>query len=177
MANLTDKVVSKTAFEYALGELPKIFANKDEFSALQTQVQGIVATGGEENIINAITLNGTAVTITDKTANIVVSNPDMSAYSTTEQMNSAIATAISETSHISRSIVDTLPQSGDEKIIYMVTNGKDGNNSYDEYMWINDGFELVGSSDIDLSGYLQTSDIELMSVAEVREILYPTTNP
>lgn len=174
MANLTDKIVPKVTFDYALGELENIYAKKTAFDTLHTQVQGIANEGGEPNKIESIKLNGVTQTITDKVVDIIVSDPDMSAYSTTEQMNTAISTAVAGANHISRSIVDALPDTGDEKTIYMVSNGKtDGNNVYTEYMWINNKFEIVGSTDIDLSDYVKVQDIELMSVAEARAILYP----
>ena len=174
MANLTDKIVPKVTFDYALGELENIYAKKTAFDNLNTQVQGIVETGGEANIVNGVKVNGVVQPINEKIVEITVADPDMSAYSTTEQMNTAISTAVAGANHISRSIVDALPDTGDEKTIYMVLNGKtDGNNVYTEYMWINNKFEIVGSTDIDLSDYVKVQDIELMSVAEARAILYP----
>jgi hypothetical protein len=35
-----------------------------------------------------------------------------------------------------------------------VTNSGSGTNSYDEYIWLGSSFEKIGTTDVDLSGYL-----------------------
>lgn len=82
------------------------------------------------------------------------------AYTTT-QTDSKIAEAIAAADHLKRKIVEALPEveTADENTIYMVPQGgsiKDPGTStshYNEYMLINGAFELIGSSQVDLSGY------------------------
>lgn len=82
------------------------------------------------------------------------------AYTTT-QTDSKIAEAIAAADHLKREIVEALPEveKADESTIYMVPQGgsiKDPGTStshYNEYMLINGAFELIGSSQVDLSGY------------------------
>ena len=83
------------------------------------------------------------------------------AYTTT-QTDSKIAEAIAAAPHLKRAIVEELPEVGsaDANTIYMVPQG-DGTvddpgtatSHYNEYMLINGAFELVGSSQVDLTGY------------------------
>ena len=99
------------------------------------------------------------------------------AYTTT-QTDSKIAEAIAAADHLKREIVETLPEVGDadENTIYMVPQGgsiEDPGTStshYNEYMLINGAFELVGSSQVDLSGYATetfvTSAINALDVAD-----------
>jgi len=42
----------------------------------------------------------------------------------------------------------------DTHTIYFKSNSSSGNNIYDEYMYINSSWEIIGSTAIDLSNYL-----------------------
>ena len=99
------------------------------------------------------------------------------AYTQT-QTDSKIAEAIAAADHLKREIVESLPDVGDadENTIYMVPQGgsiEDPGTSashYNEYMLINGAFELVGSSQVDLSGYATetfvTNAINALDVAD-----------
>lgn len=51
-------------------------------------------------------------------------------------------------------IVDTLPETGNEGILYLVpVEDSSEGNLYEEYVWVNDTWEQVGSASIDLSNY------------------------
>lgn len=72
-----------------------------------------------------------------------------------------IRTLIESSNKLKKSVVDKLPTTGKEDLIYLVkdTKGKAGN-IYLEYLWINNAFELIGSTQVDLSGYAKTTDIK-----------------
>lgn len=58
------------------------------------------------------------------------------------------------------SIVDALPQIGDKKYIYFLpAEDQSQGNVYDEYMYIDNKFEKIGSTSIDLSDYVTTSTL------------------
>lgn len=50
-------------------------------------------------------------------------------------------------------IVSELPSEGDRNVIYFVPNSSVSPNYYDEYMYINDAWEKIGSTEVDLSNY------------------------
>lgn len=51
-------------------------------------------------------------------------------------------------------VVTELPETGEANVIYLVPKEtEDENNIFDEYLYINDEWELIGTTDIDLSGY------------------------
>ena len=99
------------------------------------------------------------------------------AYTTT-QTDSKIAEAIAAAPHLKRQIVESLPEVGsaDANTIYMVPD--DGTVSdpgeqtshYKEYMLINGAFELIGTSQVDLTGYATetfvTNAINALDVAD-----------
>lgn len=56
--------------------------------------------------------------------------------------------------NLKREIVESLPSTGEDNIIYMVKRAEtEGQNVYDEYMYINNAWEKIGSTDVDLSDY------------------------
>jgi hypothetical protein len=80
-------------------------------------------------------------------------------------------------------IVDALPATGSKGVIYLVpaAEGDDAttdSNIYSEYLWITTGsgddatgsFELIGSTQMDLTGYLKEVDIEAVTNDEIDSI-------
>lgn len=75
---------------------------------------------------------------------------------TKQQTDSAISTAIANADHLKREIVSSLPEKeeADEHTIYMVGSGAGSQDSvYKEYMIINGEFEIIGSTEVDLTNY------------------------
>ena len=59
--------------------------------------------------------------------------------------------AVSQSAGLHREIVNSLPITGDEKVIYMVPVTGSGDDNYNEYMWINGTYELIGNTRVDLT--------------------------
>ena len=86
-------------------------------------------------------------------------------YTKTET-DSAIAAAISAVDHLSREIVEALPENANKNVIYMVLRGSGtGQDVYNEYMYINGTWEIIGDTSVDLTGYAKTEDILVKSVS------------
>lgn len=90
---------------------------------------------------------------------------------TATEINAAIQTAIGGITGISYEIVQALPQTGSAGTIYLISNSGTGTNIYDEYIYTNGAFEKIGSTDVDLSGYVQTSDLVAVTNAEIDTIV------
>lgn len=56
-------------------------------------------------------------------------------------------------------VVQVLPNNGEKGIIYLIEHNMGEGNSFDEYIWVNDSFEKIGNTAIDLSGYMQKINI------------------
>lgn len=57
-------------------------------------------------------------------------------------------------------VVDELPQVGEDNTIYLVPKSTSKtNNYYDEYMYIENEWELIGDTEIDLSNYAQKNEV------------------
>lgn len=145
----------------------------------------------EANVIETIKVNGTAVdvSIDDKSVNVTVPTKTSeldndSGFATTEStydketidgkittLNEAIAAAAA--GNVSITIVESVPEVADavEKTIYFVAKtDTDDNDVFDEYMLINGSIELLGSTKVDLTDYVKTTDLEEISDDEVDSI-------
>ena len=92
-------------------------------------------------------------------------------YQTSSQVSTAISNALADVSGISYSIVSSLPSTGEPGIIYLKSNGGVNPNIYDEYIYVGGKFEKIGTTDVDLSGYVQTSDLTAITNGEIDEIV------
>lgn len=103
-------------------------------------------------------------------------------YQTGAQVSSAISTAIGDITGVEFEVVQTLPQVGEAGVIYLVPNQGTAPNIYDEYIYVNNAFEKIGTTEIDLSNYvteteLQTALATKADVADTPVITMTTTDP
>lgn len=86
---------------------------------------------------------------------------------TKQETDNAIAKAIAAVDHLSREIVQTLPENANENVIYMVRREDGtGQDVYNEYMYINGAWEIIGDTSVDLTGYAKKEDILVKSVSD-----------
>lgn len=50
-------------------------------------------------------------------------------------------------------VVDVLPETGEDGIIYLVPTGETGDNKYEEWVWVDGAYEQMGPASLDLSGF------------------------
>lgn len=91
-------------------------------------------------------------------------------YTKTE-VDNAISDAVAGITGVSFSIVQALPATGKAGVIYLLSNSGNAPNVYDEYIYVNNAFEKIGTTDVDLSGYVQTSDLTPITEAQIDTIL------
>ena len=85
---------------------------------------------------------------------------------TKKDTDNAIAAAIAAVDHLSREIVEALPENANANVIYMVLReGGTGQDVYNEYMYINGTWEIIGDTSVDLTGYAKKEDILVKSVS------------
>lgn len=126
-------------------EIDKVDAKVDTISG---KVDGLVATGGEPNVLTAVKVDGTALEITDKAVDI----------------GASISSAVAKADHLKRKKVENLEAidaSAEDaaQYIYMVPKtGSDEDDLYDEYMILDGKVEHVGNTKVDLSGKVDKVD-------------------
>ena len=87
----------------------------------------------------------------------------------TEEINTAISTAVGNADHLKREIVTALPDvsAADENTIYMIkVSNLTSGDVYKEYMLINGAFEQIGDSTVDLTGYYTKEETN----AEIKKV-------
>lgn len=93
-------------------------------------------------------------------------DPVLSENSTNAAQSRAIKAyidnAISGVAGLSSTIVDSLPSSGKNGVLYLLVDPQSEDNQYDEYLWINSTkkFERIGATSVDLSGYAKESELD-----------------
>lgn len=101
----------------------------------------------------------------------------------TEDMQAAnkkyVDDSIGKLTGIEFQIVESLPTTGKKGVIYLVAhNNEDGNPAhnpsdkdiYDEYIWVTDKFEKIGNTDIDLSAYAKSADVDTKISTEIGKL-------
>ena len=83
-----------------------------------------------------------------------------------------VTKAIADISGFHAEIVSELPETGKTNILYLVAKSAAASgDGYDEYLYINGAWERVGSTDIDLSGYVQASEMHAITNTEITAII------
>lgn len=91
---------------------------------------------------------------------------------TSEAVYTYVTNAIANIEHFSAQIVTSLPTTGKTNVMYLVAKSSSASgNGYDEYLYINGAWELIGSTDIDLSGYVKSSEMHAITNTEITEIV------
>lgn len=108
-----------------------------------------------EVTIKVVKLNGTPLNPdTGKAINI-----DLAKYAIKTEVTQEIAQAVSGIKGFDAQVVESLPQTGEKGILYLVTNSGSGQNIYDEYLWVNGKYEKLGTREIDLTAYAKKSEL------------------
>ena len=138
----------------------------------------VIEAAGDKNVIEVIQKNGVALTVQGKTVNIPVpTDADIETlitahgYQTATDVSTAIDDALADITGIDFEIVSTLPATGVKGVIYLVGAAS----PYDEFIWVEPTggtahFEEIGSTDVDLSGYVQATEMHALTNAEIDTI-------
>lgn len=101
---------------------------------------------------------------------IEAASTDLTAASS-KAVREYVTSVMASMSGISAEVVDELPAIGAPSVIYLVPKSKGSDrNCYDEYMWISSVWELIGSTAVDLSDYIRTSDLQALTNAEIEAV-------
>lgn len=123
-----------------------------------------------------VATSGSYNDLSNKPTNVSAFTND-SGYQTGTQVASAISSAIAGVTQFSYEVVEELPLLGEKGVIYLVQNdfSTEETNFYDEYIWIepepnNPRFEKIGTTEMDLSNYVQKTDYATASAAGVVKV-------
>lgn len=130
----------------------------NNYTTTEKNKLGGIAAGAEVNTIDIVKVNGTAQTVTDKAVDITVpTNTNQltngADFQTGAQVTTAIGDAIAGVTQFDYEVVNELPATGVKGTIYLVAHTAETQNLYDEYLWINNAWEKIGTTSIDLTNY------------------------
>lgn len=91
-------------------------------------------------------------------------------YQTASDVSTAISEAIADITSFEYEVVQSLPAEGEAGVIYLVAHSHGTGDSYDEYIWVSNAFEKIGNTDIDLSGYVLSTDLVAITSTEINTI-------
>lgn len=92
-------------------------------------------------------------------------------YQTTQQVQQAINSALSGITGIQFSIVEQLPATGVAGTIYLVQKTVTATgNIYTEWIYVNNKWETLGDTTVDLSDYLKKTDVSALTNAEIDDV-------
>ena len=114
-------------------------------AADKAKLDGIAA-GAQANVIEVVKLNGSPLEVTAKAVNI-----DLANYATKQDLTTIPKFGIQ--------VVAELPtQDISATTVYLVAveGGGEAQNGYNEYIYVNQKWELIGNTKVDLSGYATT---------------------
>lgn len=197
MAN--EKFLNYTGLNYYHSRVKTIFAEKDEVPTeadikdlADGQIAASIADTATDSAaskqyvadnggkIDTIKVNGTTQTITNKEVDITVPTKTSditndSDYQNEDEVQALIDAALADITGVEFEVVQSLPQSGEKGTIYLVSNSGSGQNTYDEYIWVEPTggtahFEKIGSTDVDLSGYWAKTELTAITTAEIDTI-------
>lgn len=82
-----------------------------------------------------------------------------------------VADAVKDISGVEFKVVQSLPTTGESKYIYLVPKTKTAEQDiYDEYIWYNSAWEHIGSTSVDMSGYVKATEMHELTAQEVTAI-------
>lgn len=154
MSTTSENPVQNKVVKAALDALtPDAALSTTSTKAVQNKVVNSALSGKAPLASPALTGTPTAPTAT--------AGSDTTQIANTAFVKAAITSALEDVTSISFEIVTSLPAEGENGVIYLISNSGTTPNIYDEYIWLasSSTFEKIGTTDVDLSGYVQTSDL------------------
>ena len=152
---------------------------KQTYDETVETVASLVAEGGEPNVIEGVSVNGTAAPITNKIAEITMPTKvsdltndtgfitkavnDLTNYYTSSNTytKTEVDNLVSAIPKFAIEVVSTLPTTNiSTTTVYLVTTGSESQNLYTEYIYVNSKWEKLGTQTVDLSGYYTSTQVD-----------------
>ena len=174
--------------KFVAKEEGKGLSANDYTNAEKEKLAGI-AEQAQVNVIEAVKVNGAAVAVADKAVDIDLSAyavksemetalggkvdkaDGMGLMSDAEKAKIANLAADANATYATKDElsaipkfevvpVDELPATGEADKIYLVPNEGSGTNARDEFIYVNGAWEMLGTTEVDLSGYYTSAQID-----------------
>lgn len=153
----------KNVWEDRIVEYPNRYEDQNGNILTLTQRPGNIVNEGTKIVAELMNNIEDGIEALDNTISEMPTNQDI---------DKKIATAMSQVDKLVKKIVSSVEDVKEENIIYMIPKSSSKSNDYyDEYMFINNKPELLGTTQIDLSGYATTSFVEEQIKENITSVL------
>lgn len=154
---MADKYLSYAGLNYYHSRIKNEFASADDLSDLQDQVDDLDIPTSTSDLTNDSGF------ITNAVNDLVNYYTKSDTYTQAE-----VDSLIGSISTVDFQIVQSLPtQDISTSTIYLLANSGSQPNVYDEYVYINNQWEMIGTTNIDLSGYWTSTSGESNSLIAI----------
>lgn len=148
-------------------QLDGTYAKKSEIPTKVSQLSndsGYIKSEELESRIPIIGIqkNGKSILPSNRIVNITLDE-----YAKSEDVTKEIAAAVAGIKQFEAKVVDALPTTGENGILYLVSNSSSSGNAFNEYLWVGTKYELLGPKEISLDGYVKESQITDITTAEI----------
>lgn len=159
---MADKYVNETGLLFWISSMMATFrtkANKDDVQQIANDVATKAPTASPA-------FTGTPTVPTAATGT------DTTQAASTAFVNASITEALKDFTTIDIQIVEALPTTGKKGVFYFVKiTTSETDNQFEEYVWVNEKWEKLGTAQVDLSGYLKKTDLTPISNEEIKTII------
>lgn len=164
-------VGSATQPVYFENGVPKV---ANSYTTATLTGMGVTATATELNYVDGVTSNIQTQIDGKATKSTSLSGYGIADAYTKTEADEAIAKAVADAGHITRSIVNEKPAANEAKanVIYMVKDTSvTSGDAYNEYMLIDGAVVQVGDTTMSLDGYVKEDDLTAIENTEIDTIL------
>lgn len=168
--------------QYVAVEFDRKYLTEENYTLSEKNKLATIASGAEVNVQSDWNENSSSSDAFIKNkpsipANVSDLNNDSGFVTSTEVASdyydkSDINSMIAGLQSVSIEIVSSLPSSGEANIIYFVAKTGSTGDIYDEYMWISDTWEHIGSTEVDLTGYATQTWVQNQNYITVNGVRY-----
>lgn len=176
---------TKEEYNQILANIPQVVEFIENADKIPTQgSNNLVQSGGTwqaikdvkdqvDTLTSSITNDINEIKITEIPNQIkasIIDNLDSSAVDKSLSANQGriLKEMISNLVNLRLQIVAELPERGETNIIYLIQKDGEAPDTYDEYVYIEDKWEKIGNTDVDLSNYYTKEDV--YNKSEINEI-------
>lgn len=164
---MADKYLNETGLNYFYNRLATVFAQIGDLPTALSELTndtGFVTSADLPTATSDLTNDSGFITNTvNNLANYYLKSET---YDKTEVDN-----LIGAITGVEFEIVQSLPQTGDAGTIYLVPSSGTAPDIYDEYIYVNNSWEKIGTTDIDLSQYWSKAELVAITTAEIDAIV------
>lgn len=158
------KYLDENGLLFVIQELKSKFAQKEHIHGVATAAKDGFISAADKTKLDKLFNTEISTVISEESTDLTAA----SSKAVREYVKSVLANVAGFTAEI----IERFPADGGQAgVIYLLDNSTtQGDNAYSEYMWINNKWELIGSTAVNLSEYVKASELTPLTNSEIETI-------